>query len=73
MKNVMLEASEDTALQSREILQTFAGMMGGTTNLPLPSPPPIPLPLSRRYTLKLLAETCVQRRCETSFRRRCTV
>ena len=27
--------------------------------------------LSRCYTLKLLAETYVQRRCETSFSRRC--
>ena len=25
------------------------------------------------YALKLLAETCMQRRCETSFRRHCTV
>ena len=28
---------------------------------------------SRRYTLKLLTETCVQRRCETNFSRQCTV
>ena len=30
-------------------------------------------PLSRCYTLKLLAETCVQRRCQISFSRRCIV